>query len=201
MKKNRAVLGAAAGLAMLAGASGAWGASYIQAVDGSGRFINLTDGNGDGGAKLTISDSYSASGYNLYYRIGGAAWQALDDTSLNVTQTGAAGAVYAFDFALDLWSADGESGDGEYDLFAHDAADATITYLSPKATGFGKVKVEWLGLTASPLELTDAETSGTAGKNDYLSVGAAAPVPLPPSVLLLGAGLAGLGIFGRRKHT
>jgi hypothetical protein len=78
-----------------------------------------------------------------------------------------------------------------------------LTFTAVETLGGGRsgTRIIDFNRTVSQLVFSAAKFAGDDGTNDYAIGGVTAVVPLPPTILLLFAALAGIGIAGRRRSA
>jgi len=169
----RKVLGCLAGMALfVAGGGVASAASYTL----------LTDLDGNGNINLTLQN-VNLGATTAYYSLDqGSTWSILGGIGYTMLVGIDAHGGDLLDFALDT------NGDSTLDVYAS-LGDAALTYTNPYPdypTQYANLTVAW----TSKVQWTMAATSP-----DGMS-----PVPIPGSILLLGSGLAGVAVVGRRRQ-
>ncbi len=169
-----------------------WADTIPDALDGSGLSILLIDGSNDG-VTFTILN-FGVAG-DVYYSINSSdEWQSITWSGIAAEVSG-----YHGGHTLDFWL---HTDNGDY--YSYETGDATVTYsgyIDPSnaetpswwdAPYYGTVMVDWSTGLNGDFQL---EVLTTPEAHDGF-----APVPIPKSLLLLGAGLLGLIGFGFRRR-
>ena len=175
-------------------------ACLADPIDGSGYSILVIDGT-DGDTAVTYNIlKFEGTAMNLYSRINGGGWGSPISWIGNTATLS-----YTGGDVLDFWLDVEQDGVGGNDLYSYNSVDASLQYSgsiaasnaqNPTRTNpyYRTLAIDWIGVTSSyNINVVTSDTS----------LDGSAPVPIPSSVLLLGAGLLGLiGIgYRRRKST
>lgn len=173
----RKVMGCLAGMALFVAGGG---------VASAGSYTLLTDldDDGDNGINLTLQNiDFASPTTTAYYSVDqGTTWTLLGGGGYTMVTNIPANGGNVLDFALE------NTGDSTLDLFAS-AGAATLTYTQ-----------EYLSSPGQYADLTVAWTTGAHWTMAATSPDGMSPVPIPGSILLLGSGLAGLAVVGRRRQ-
>ncbi|MDF1554942.1 MAG: PEP-CTERM sorting domain-containing protein [Deferrisomatales bacterium] len=159
--------------------------AHAAQITTTGVPVRALDADASGAIDLdVVIDGFG--GFDLFYSVDNAGWQALveNPTGPEIALTGLPGFGAVLDFALE------STGDADtaMDLIASRQGDALLRFQTQVPEGWQTLVVGWLDGGLGRLEIASVRGA------DALT-----PVPEPSTVLLLGSGVVGLGMMGRKR--